>query len=38
MLSQRYTFDLVPGARVEPEPTVTLRPRGGVPVTAKRRS
>lgn len=37
MLSQRYTFDLVPGARVEPEPTVTLRPRGGVPVTAKRR-
>lgn len=37
MLSQRYTFDLLPGARVRPEPTVTLRPRGGVPVTAQRR-
>lgn len=37
MLSQRYTFDLVPGNPLEPEPTVTLRPRHGVVVTAHRR-
>lgn len=37
MLSQRYTFDLVPGVPLDPEPTITLRPRHGVVVTAHRR-
>ncbi len=38
MLSQRYTFDLTPGARLVPDPSVTLRPRHGMPVTAHRRA
>jgi cytochrome P450 len=32
-LAQRYRLDLVQGARVEPEPVVTLRPRSGIPMT-----
>ncbi len=33
MVVQRYRLELVPGHRSEPEPSVTLRPRRGVPVT-----
>jgi cytochrome P450 len=37
-LAQRVRLDLVPGsARVAPEPLVTLRPRGGIPMVVKRR-
>jgi len=35
MTVQRYTLRLVPGARVEPESRVTLRPRGGLPMTVE---
>ena len=35
---QRYQLDLVDGATVEPEATVTLRPRGGLPLRLQRRS
>lgn len=35
MVVQRYRLQLVSGAQVSPEPTVTLRPRGGVKVTLK---
>jgi cytochrome P450 len=37
MVSQRVTLDLVPGAPVRPEATVTLRPRYGLPMTMRRR-
>lgn len=37
ILSQRFVFDLVPGHPVEPETTLTLRPRYGLKVTARRR-
>ena len=37
MLSQRYVFDLVPGHPVEPEATLTLRPRRGVRMIGRRR-
>jgi cytochrome P450 len=37
-LSQRFVFDLVEGHRVEPEATLTLRPRRGLLVMARRRS
>jgi cytochrome P450 len=37
MVSQRYTFDLVPTARLQTDPSVTLRPRGGVRVIPHRR-
>jgi cytochrome P450 len=37
MLSQRFVFDLDPGHRVEPEATLTLRPRRGVKMIATRR-
>lgn len=33
MVVQRYRLKLAPGHRIEPEPSVTLRPRHGVPVT-----
>ncbi|GAA2585386.1 cytochrome P450 [Actinomadura fulvescens] len=33
MIAQRCTFDLLPGARIRPEATVTLRPRDGLPMT-----
>src|SRR5437588_935435 len=36
MVSQRVTLDLVPGAPVKPEATVTLRPRYGLPMTMRR--
>jgi enediyne biosynthesis protein E7 len=32
----RYQFRLLPGANVVPEPLVTLRPRGGLLMTAYR--
>jgi cytochrome P450 len=37
VISQRFTLDLAPGARVRPEPTITLRPRGGLPMMLRRR-
>jgi cytochrome P450 len=33
VLVSRYNFALLPGQRVTPEPSVTLRPRGGLQVT-----
>ena len=38
MIGQRYRLDLLPGAEIELEPMITLRPRGGMPVTLKRRT
>lgn len=32
MIGQRYRLDLAPGTRVVPEPMITLRPRGGIPM------
>jgi cytochrome P450 len=37
IMSQRFTFDLAPGHRVEPEATLTLRPKYGVHVVGRRR-
>ncbi len=37
MMSQRFVFDLVPGHPVEPEATLTLRPRHGVRMVGRRR-
>jgi len=37
MITQRFELDLVPGTDLEPYMPGTLRPRGGVPVTIKRR-
>ena len=37
MMSQRFTYELVPGHPVEPEATLTLRPRHGLPMIARRR-
>ncbi len=37
MMSQRFVYDLVPGHPVEPEATLTLRPRNGVKMVARRR-
>jgi cytochrome P450 len=31
-VAQRYSLRLVPGTRVEPQPTVALRPRNGLPM------
>jgi cytochrome P450 len=36
MVMQRYRLDVVPGTVVAPEPHLTLRPRGGLPVTVRR--
>ncbi len=36
-IAQRYRLDLVAGTRVAAEPTVTLRPRDGIPMTLHRR-
>ena len=36
-LAQRYRLHLVPHARVEPWPLITLRPRFGMPMTIERR-
>jgi cytochrome P450 len=38
MLSRRFVFDVVPGHPVEPEATLTLRPRHGIRMIAHRRS
>lgn len=38
MVAQRFTLDLVDGAPVQPEATVTLRPRYGLPMTLRRRT
>ena len=38
MVSQRFSLDLVPGASIRPEATVTLRPRYGLPMTMRRRT
>ena len=38
MIAQRFELDLVPGTRVQAEPTVTLRPRDGLPMTVRRRA
>jgi cytochrome P450 len=37
MLSQSFVFDLVPGHPVEPEATLTRRPRRGIRMVARRR-
>ncbi|UUY05177.1 cytochrome P450 [Svornostia abyssi] len=37
MMSQRFAFEAVPGHPVEPEATLTLRPRRGVRMIARRR-
>jgi cytochrome P450 len=37
LIAQRFSLELAPGARVEPEALVTLRPRNGVPVRLRRR-
>jgi cytochrome P450 len=36
MIVQRYRVELRPGAKIELDPTVTLRPRGSVPMFLKR--
>jgi cytochrome P450 len=36
-LAQRFRFRLAPGAKVEPEALITLRPRGGLPMIADER-
>jgi cytochrome P450 len=33
MIAQRYTLDLIPGARIDLDPTITLRPLRGLPMT-----
>ncbi|WP_354700838.1 Putative cytochrome P450 132 [Paraconexibacter sp. AEG42_29] len=38
MMSQDFVYDLVPGHPVEPEATLTLRPRNGVKMIARRRT
>jgi cytochrome P450 len=38
MMSQRFVYDLVPGHPVEPEATLTLRPRRGIRMVARRRA
>jgi cytochrome P450 len=38
MIAQSFRLRLVPGHRVEPDPSVTLRPRGALPMTVTARS
>jgi cytochrome P450 len=38
MIAQRFTLDLVPGAKVVLDPTITLRPLHGLPMTVHVRS
>jgi cytochrome P450 len=38
IMSQRFTYELVPGHPVAPEATLTLRPRHGLPMIARRRA
>jgi cytochrome P450 len=37
-LAQRWEPQLQPGHQVVPQPAVTLRPKGGLPVTLRKRS
>ena len=37
-VAQRFRLELLPGHRVEPEPVVTLRPRGGLPMRLRRQT
>jgi cytochrome P450 len=37
IMSRRFTYELVPGYPVQPEATLTLRPRHGLPMVARRR-
>jgi cytochrome P450 len=37
ILSRRFRVELAPGARVELEPLITLRPKGGIAATPQRR-
>jgi cytochrome P450 len=37
-LAQQWTMQVAPGHRVEMEPLITLRPKGGIPVRLRRRS
>jgi cytochrome P450 len=37
LMSRRFVFDLVPGYPIEAEATLTLRPRYGLPMIARRR-
>ena len=37
MIAQRFRFDFVPGSKIVLDPTVTLRPLHGIPVTVHRR-
>ena len=37
-IAQQFRIQIVPGQTVKMQPTVTLRPRNGIPVTLKRRS
>jgi cytochrome P450 len=37
LIARRYRFELQPGWEVRPEPTVTLRPRGGLPMRIRKR-
>ncbi len=36
-ISQRWSMELLPGQTIEPEPVVTLRPKGGIRVRLKQR-
>jgi cytochrome P450 len=38
MIAQRFRFDLAPGADIVLDPTVTIRPLHGIPMTIHRRS
>lgn len=38
LMSRRFVYDLVPGHPVEPEATLTLRPRHGLKMIARRRT
>lgn len=37
MIAQRYTLDFIPGSKVVLDPTITLRPRHGLPMTIQAR-
>lgn len=36
-LVQRVAFELLPGQIIEPEPLITLRPKGGIRVVVRQR-
>ena len=38
MISRRLTFDIPRGAKIEPEAAITMRPKGGMPMTVHRRT